>query len=173
MSLLCKCLQDILVEMELKPWVMIRTGESFENHRRTFGERKEQQSREGDQKGEGSGGNPRKMDKTTGIFLFPREVSQLLSSGENQSVLFSIAPAPPRHPGLPWATLASPSKHLHQPGGWVLADEGENRWEDWNGGSTTQISPFLGGNQIFILAETTCLSTEAAHSEPLRSKQHI
>lgn len=45
-----------------------------------------------------------------------------------------------------------------------MADKGENCWEDWDGGTTTQISQFSSGNQISVLAETTCLSTEAAHS---------
>lgn len=45
-----------------------------------------------------------------------------------------------------------------------MADKGEDCWEDWDGGTTTQISQFSSGNQISVLAETTCLSTEAAHS---------
>ena len=54
-----------------------------------------------------------------------------------------------------------------------MADKGKNCWEDWNGGTITQISLFSGGNQIFILAETISLSTEAAHSQTLRGKQTI
>ena len=54
-----------------------------------------------------------------------------------------------------------------------MADKGENYWEAWTGGIITQISLFSGGNQIFILAETISLSTEAAHSQTLRSKQHL
>lgn len=113
-------------------------------------------------------GNPGKINSWNTSQL-PQEAFQLLFSWELQFTFCFIH----CHPERPQAGLASSRAKTACLRGGFVADKGENCWEDRNGDTITQISLFSGGNQIFILAETISVSTEAAHSQTLRSKRSI
>ena len=97
---------------------------------------------------EGEKGKSRKRDKELEHLSAPM--------GGFLVALFLATSVYPRfYPLLHWAptgwtgpSLRAKTAHL---GVGFVADKGENFWEDWDGGTSAQISPFAGGNQIVFL----------------------